>query len=900
MVRFDRPCVKVGGAVEYFREHMAGDYLTQGDQSEMIWYGSLCARLGLAGRCRLKDFESLCNGLHPETGAKLMLRDKGGQRRVCYFAQISAPKDVSVAHLVCGDDRIAGWWQEAVAETLKEIEAVAATRVRRGGANTDRTTGEMIAAVVTHDANRALDPQLHTHVCIMNLTWDSTEQRWKSVQPDAFFRHQGYFREVCYNKLAERMLAAGYELERVRGIGFNIAGFPSELRETFSKRRRQILRQAAVAGTTSQDDLQTITARSRAEKSNATAATLREGWIAEAGAILEKARAVIAATNGVPRAAQVVRPDDALVSAEAQVFERRSVVDEHLLLREALVASRGHVALQDLKSALELHVASGELLRQGTSLASRESLQAEDEFVAWAEANRSGLAPLGHMTSSGDLKDDQITAVTTVLQSRSRVVIFQGDAGTGKTTSLKAVVAGIERDGGRVFGCAPSAGAADVLRHELTADADTLQQLLANPALQESTKGRVLIVDEAGLISVRQMRDLCRIAAANDNRLVLVGDVKQHTSVEAGDALRCLQKFARVPVARLTQIRRQRDPRHRAAVARLARGDAFGAFNAFTRLGAVQEVRDARRLFGIAADDYVRTVRAGQSCLVISPVWSEIHAFTDEVRARLKTVGQLHQTDRPRQIVVPLDWTQEERRRVENYQTGDVLTFYGYGHGYAKHEHVTVTARDDESLVVRCGDGSERRLNPRRVTGFEAGLAREIGVAVGDRLMIRANLKECGLKNGDLIEVAGFSEDGGIALKDGRSIPSWFRQYVHGYASTSHSAQGRTVDHGILIMAADGIASGNLKQAYVSNSRFRESQMIYTTDMDEARVAMQRPGDRMLASELIPRPRQESPYRRFFLSRLFRGKIRPSARAILRGAPDLPSTAPTHEARDRN
>lgn len=183
MVRFDKPCLKVSSAVGYFREHMVGDYLTPGGQSEMRWHGVGAARLGLTGGCRLEDFEALCKGLDPATGEKLLARDKGAFRRVCFFAQISAPKDVSVAHLVGGDARLAQWWDEAVRETVKEIEATTATRVRRGGATADRTTGEMIAAVVTHDANRALDPQLHTHVCVMNLTFDRTRSAGRASSP---------------------------------------------------------------------------------------------------------------------------------------------------------------------------------------------------------------------------------------------------------------------------------------------------------------------------------------------------------------------------------------------------------------------------------------------------------------------------------------------------------------------------------------------------------------------------------------------------------------------------------------------------------------------------------------------------------------------------------------------
>src|ERR1019366_4237775 len=135
---------------------------------------------------------------------------------------ISPPKDVSLLHLVGGDQRIGEWWRESVGAARREIEAVTATRVRRAGEKCDRVTGNMVAAIVTHDASRSLDPQLHTHVCIMNLTYDEAESRWKGVQPSAYFRHQGYFREVCYNKLAQRMQGAGYTVETVRGLGFNL------------------------------------------------------------------------------------------------------------------------------------------------------------------------------------------------------------------------------------------------------------------------------------------------------------------------------------------------------------------------------------------------------------------------------------------------------------------------------------------------------------------------------------------------------------------------------------------------------------------------------------------------------------------------------------------------------
>lgn len=852
MVRFDKPCVRVDGAVNYFRQHLrVGDYLSEEGQAEMTWFGQGAAALGLAGGCQLDALARLCAGRHPATGAKLGVRDKGANRRVCYFGQISAPKDVSIALLVGGDRRIEAWWQEAVLETLAEIEAATATRVRRAGANLDRITANMVAAVVTHDTSRALDPQLHTHVCILNVTLDPVENRWKGVQPYGYLRHQAFFREVCYNRLALKMREGGYTLESQPGIGFTIQGFPERLRGLFSERRATILATARERGVSGQDHLQAITAETRAAKTSATAAELRAQWASRAGSDLATVQAVISAAISSPTPPLTTRtPVESLIASEAHVFERKSVVAVRDLLREALDFARGLVSLTSLRSALRQRIDSGALRVAGEDVASSKSLEAEGEFIAWANAGRNSCAPLGRVVPDKTLSPEQRDAVAGLLGSDSRVMILAGDAGTGKTTCLKVVVTGIESAGSTVFGCAPSSGAAEVLRRELTSQADTVQQLLVNPSLQKATRDRVLLIDEAGLLSVNQMRDLCRLAATNGNRIILIGDTKQHASVEAGDALRALQKFAQVPVFRLTQIRRQRSPEYRRAVELLAKGNAFGAFNHFVRLGAVREITQPDALLRTAAADCAERIRSGESCLTISPVWKEIHAFTDHVRRVLRSSGYLQGEEHKIATVFSLQWTKAQMRDVRNYQPGHVIVFHRSVGPYAKGERLTVLARDDKALSVAFEDGGRTWFNPRQGSGFDIGIERGINVAIGDRLLIRSNHKPAKLRNGDLVEVAGFAPDGSIALRDGRIIPSLFREFSHGYATTSHAAQGKTVDHGLLLMGDDGLAAGNLKQAYVSNSRFRISQTIYTTDRREARAAMMKPGDRKLATEM--------------------------------------------------
>lgn len=872
MVRFDKPCRNARGAVDYFREHMAvGDYLTEEGGSEMAWVGLGAERLGLRGTCRLEDFERLCDGLDPATGRRLGVRDKGSQRRVCYFGQISPPKDVSIVHLVGGDERIGRWWQEAVQDTLQEMEAMVATRIRRAGSQEDRFTGNMVAAVVTHETSRALDPQLHTHVCILNVTWDPVEERWKGVQPSALYQHPGYLREVCYAKLASRLRGAGYQLEPLRGVGFAITGIPQELRARFSQRRRDILAQAAATGARTQAALQAIAAGTRADKQHVDSAQLRRRWIECAGADLGAIHATILAAAQAPpaRPRPAAQAEQALRRAAAHVFERNSVIAEPTLLREALSSTLGEVSVEELKQAVAKREKEGALLRVSGRIASREALEAENEFVRWTQAGTAACGRLGRLPPGSALDADQQSAVAELLGSRSRVTVLQGDAGTGKTTCLRAVVAGIEQAGGCVLGCAPSAGATDVLRREFTADAHTLQQLLVNESLQAAARGRLVIVDEAGLISVRQMRDLCRLAARHDFRLLLVGDTKQHGSVEAGDALRCLQLYAEVPTARLTAIRRQRDPALRRAVELLAHGEARRAFDEFQRLGCVHEKASEERLMQAAARDYVATIRSGRSCLAISPVWSEIRAFTEEVRQQLQASGQLEREERTVATVTSFQWTREQHRRIDQYRPGDALTFHRASAGFAKDETVIVERREADQLVVRDSRGEFRSLDPATTAGFDAGQVRDIPVAPGDRLLIRANLKRHGLRNGDLVEVVTFAPDGGIVLQDGRTVPPGFRQFTHGYATTSHASQGKTVDRGLVIMAEAGIAAGNLQQAYVSNSRFRKSHAIYTTDAKAARRAMERPAERQLARELVG-PQETRPWRTACLHTLYR------------------------------
>jgi hypothetical protein len=132
---------------------------------------------------------------------------------------------------------------------------------------------------------------------------------------------------------------------------------------------------------------------------------------------------------------------------------------------------------------------------------------------------------------------------------------------------------------------------------------------------------------------------------------------------------------------------------------------------------------------------------------------------------------------------------------------------------------------EGRQIIVAAAEGEERILSPTAATAFDVGRLRSMEIAVGDRVLIRANRKPLGLINGQVLTVDCVRTDGSVATKEGLNIPAGFRQWCHGYVVTSHKAQGRTCEH--VVVAAEKL---DAKAAYVACSRGRKSCAIHTPD----------------------------------------------------------------------
>jgi ATP-dependent exoDNAse (exonuclease V) alpha subunit len=473
-------------------------------------------------------------------------------------------------------------------------------------------------------------------------------------------------------------------------------------------------------------------------------------------------------------------------------------------------------------------------------------LAEEQRTLAFARAGRGTCAPLApiHIIARDWLNPGQQAAVRHVLTSSDRVILVRGAAGTGKTTLTSEAVEAIEAAGKPVAMLAPSADAGrGVLRAEGFAAADTVARFLTDPTFRETARGGVIWVDEAGLLGVPTLGKVFDAAAELNARVVLMGDAKQHASVERGSALRTLETLAGLPVAAVTDVRRQTGA-YKAAVEALAEGRAEAGFDQLDRLKWVKAVADDGERDGQVAKEYLTATAAGETVLVVSPTHAEGERVTTAIRNTLRRAERLGE-ERTLTRLVPLHLTEAERRDRLNYTTGTVLQFVRGVPGQAAGTRLRVS---DEPTALPLAHADR----------FQAYRTDELAVAVGDRLRITANGRTKDghhrLNNGAVYTVAGFTARGDVRLANGWVVANDFGHWDHGYVGTSHASQGKTVDRVIVAQSGASLPASSREQFYVSVSRGRKAVSVYTHDKLALRDAVTRSDPRLSATELLATP----------------------------------------------
>ncbi len=799
------PPLTVGQASHYYRsEFSLGDYYAERESEGIVasrWHGRGADELGLSGRVKADHFARLLEGKDP-SGREVLVAHREGldERRAGWDVTVSPHKSVSLTALVGGDSRILEAHDRAVEKAVAELERHAQAWVH--GGRDVVTTGEMVAASFRHETSRALDPQLHSHCVVLNIT-RRADGEWRAIDARGIFRAQRLANEIYQAELRKELLGLGYEVrsykdgrsgrQRVTGI----AGFKDEHLKHFSKRSREIERELKAHG-------------------------LRSGRHSERRAVF--------------RLSELER------EALSRGRDRGVTIDD---VRKDIL-SRDDLVVADRGDAVVARVTT------------ERAIEEERALLTAVERGRARGPTLSSPVEARGLGEDQLRVVRHILGSPDRLVAVEGKAGTGKTTTLSYVRERAQEAGWSVRGFAPTTTAAAVLREggiESTTVAAALKE-----SLSLKREPQLWIVDEAGLLSSRQARELLDRAEKVGAKVVLVGDRQQHRAVEAGSPFSLLIDRAGIATERLDVVRRQKDEALREVV-RVASeaGGAHRAVQLLERAGRVVEIPDTRLRHEQITRDFIADGGRG---VVIAPSNAERQDLNRRIREALIDAGRVERKSIKAPVVVRQDLTREQRGRASSYGGGDVLRFVRAGQGIEAGERARLISIDEGKNLLRLELERSRLvrvIDPRHRRAFEVERVEQRRFAVGDRIQFRARDRALDVANGTLGTIRTLDHERSVAtvevgprrfrldLKEPRALD-------HAYAVTSHRSQGLSRER--VYLAVDTSHSEELvnrRQFYVSVSRAVEDARVYTNDRSALARAVSREQGRENALSVLDR-----------------------------------------------
>ena len=338
------------------------------------WMGKGAAKLGLDGQVKSADFKNLLHGYLPD-GTTFRLRRKereGYGERAGLDCTFSAPKSASILALAAGQKEIEKAHRQAVEETLKIIEQdYVTTRVTNDGKVRRVHTNNLVAARFHHDTSRELDPHLHTHCVILNLT--EHNDRWYSFRNDEIFSHKKLLGSIYRNQLAHKAKELGYSLETGKDGLFEIEGFTPEQLNKLSKRREQILNQ--VTHNTTWKESERIWARTRAPKSKPIPRKeLQKVWRQELGKInypKPDRQGQFRQENQQQRTENL---DRTINEAIAKLGEQEIAFQPEAIQKSVLARSIGKYSFEEVSQAI---AANDELIYIGQEVTTQNALMKE-------------------------------------------------------------------------------------------------------------------------------------------------------------------------------------------------------------------------------------------------------------------------------------------------------------------------------------------------------------------------------------------------------------------------------------------------------------------------------------------------------------------------------------------
>ncbi len=449
-----------------------------------------------------------------------------------------------------------------------------------------------------------------------------------------------------------------------------------------------------------------------------------------------------------------------------------------------------------------------------------------------------------------------------MVTSRDSVILVQGNAGVGKTYTMKALAETVG-DKQPIRGLAPSAAAASVLQDESGITSQTLASYLLTPK-EQLTQQEVILVDEAGMISTRSAQQLLEKAHELKSRVILIGDTKQLSAVSPGAPFKLLQE-AGLPTATIDQNLRQRDPFLKQVVNSLATHDlnpdsVNRAYQKLNESGKIKQiVLDEKRIEEISSDYLSRPVEVRRKTLILAGTNADKKAIASKVRQGLINEGTLGDENLKIQTLRRKNIDKFALTQAHHYQRGDVIKFQTDSAKFSKDLYYRVTSVNPQTQTATLIDtvGITETLELNKYKQREVYQVQQLQIRPGERMRFTKNIRNSDYKqlNGQRFTVEGITDDGQITISsNGKTQDISIERLLHSdysYVDTVHSSQGQTADYCIYSAANAKSLTIGRESFYVAASRARQEFVVYTANTQDLGVTVQISRANENANELV-------------------------------------------------
>jgi conjugative relaxase-like TrwC/TraI family protein len=889
--------VTIGHIYEKLQKYAEDNYYSKSAAEPVTWHGKGAEALGLRGEVTNEDYQAVREGKHPQTGEQLVPPASNGVHRDGYDIQFALPKGLSMLREFGPPevrDAIDRANNRAIKNTMKIIEKdYVYVRQTRSGQTEYVKTGNAVWAKADHDLSRELDMQRHVHCPMMNISYNPNTLKYQAIESKILYNNKMYFGQAYRNDamyyVREELGKIGYHISYAtdaKGL-YDINIFTKEEKDVNSRRSEQIdakvreLKESGKYEGMNESKLREVACLgSRAAKKDVNMDMVREDWkernemigINEKTTIerLQKETELTKqneANRIEPKQSEydIVRQASRIQTEQESTFSKEDILktagklsagehrssdlekafndlakDKEIKFLDTVIEKDSHGRLQSIK---HIYTTKEMLKIEKQNIKMMQKGQNTKEAILSKEQAQQGIK--AYETRQGfTLTQGQKDAVEHILTSKDKIIGIQGDAGTGKTTSLAAAREQLESKGYTVRGLGYTGKAASEIEQSAGIKSQTLHSFL-NKKADDILKGKeVWIVDESSMAGSKQTNELLKVAGKSQARVVMIGDTKQLQAISAGRSFADLQARG-MKTVKMTEVLRQKDEKYKDAVSDVAGKKIDKAFANLEKQNRIIETVDRKQRLDFITKDYL-SMKNYKNTIIVTARNADRSELNNRIHDNLKEKGKIGDKEHTFTVRESKNLSPVEKHFAQSYTEGDriVASARNVIGGNAGGEGKVISVDQiNHRITVQAKNGKEHTIDLKQHgQNLQVYREKEQSFSKGDKIVFLKNNDRRGISNGHVGEIKSLDEKGNMKIRmDGGqvkniNIKTQYNYIDRGYAVTTYKSQGQTANR--VLYHADTSKEVNYNQAYVSITRGKEDLRIYTNDRENLKEQM--------------------------------------------------------------